>query len=99
MTTIYLRFGCACNKHASPSEEHCFIPTAWTVVQLPDLSAFVSLEKLDLSINHLRSTAPLSTLQAPQLQELYLTSNKLSGIEVLSYPLEFDTALQTKRAF
>ncbi|KAL3136560.1 hypothetical protein ABBQ38_005806 [Trebouxia sp. C0009 RCD-2024] len=54
------------------------------ISQLPDLSAFASLEKLDLSINQLRSMAPLSTLQAPSLRELYLTSNKLSSIESLS---------------
>lgn len=86
-----------CNKHASPSEEDCLTTTARTMLQLPDLSAFASLEKLDLSINHLRSMAPLSTLQVPQLQELYLTSNKLSIIEVLTYPLELDTALQTSQ--
>ena len=78
-------------------KKDCLTVTARTVVQLPDLSAFASLEKLDLSINHLRSMAPLSTLQAPQLQELYLTSNKLSIIEVLTYPLELDTALQTSQ--
>lgn len=55
-------------------------------VQLPDLSAFASLEKLDLSINQLRSTAPLATLQSPNLQELYLTSNKFSTIEVKHRP-------------
>lgn len=53
-------------------------------MQLPHLGAFASLEKLDLSVNQLRSMAPLSTLQAPHLREMYLTSNKLSSIEVLS---------------
>ena len=52
------------------------------MLQLPDLADLASLEKLDLSINQLRSMAPLSTLQAPGLKELYLTSNKLSTIEV-----------------
>lgn len=31
--------------------------------------------------------APLSTLQTPRLKELYLTSNKLSSIEVHPYSL------------
>ena len=52
--------------------------------QLPDLSLLVSLEKLDLSINQLRSMAPLSTLQASALKEVYITSNKVSTIEVCS---------------
>ena len=52
------------------------------VVQLPDLAAFVSLNKLDLSMNQLRTMAPLSSLQASELKEVYLTSNKLSQIEV-----------------
>lgn len=52
------------------------------LLQLPDLGALLSIEKLDLSINQLRIMAPLSTLQASRLQELYLTSNKLSKIEV-----------------
>ncbi len=51
-------------------------------MQLPDLGPFVSLEKLDLSINQLRSMAPLSTLQAFKLKEAYLTSNKITTIEV-----------------
>lgn len=50
--------------------------------QLPDLSLLVSLEKLDLSINQLRSMAPLSTLRASALKEVYITSNKVSTIEV-----------------
>ena len=38
--------------------------------------------KLDLSINQLRSMATLSTLQASELKEVYITSNKVSTIEV-----------------
>ena len=56
------------------------------VIQLPNLAAFLSLKKLDMSINQLRTMAALSTLETSQLQELYLTSNKLSTIEV-SLPL------------
>lgn len=93
MTTMFLRFGCTCNKHACPAEEGCLFATAWSVVQLPDLSAFASLEKLDLSINHLRSMATLSTLQAPHLRELYLTSNKLSSIEVHPNSFQLDSIL------
>ena len=53
------------------------------VMQLPDLAVFVSLNKLDLSMNQLRTMAPLSSLQALELKEVYLTSNKLSHIEVI----------------
>ncbi len=52
------------------------------VLQLPDLSPLVCLKKLDLSINQLRSMATLSTLQASKLKEVYITSNKVSTIEV-----------------
>lgn len=38
--------------------------------------------KLDLSINQLRSMATLSTLHASELKEVYITSNKVSTIEV-----------------
>lgn len=52
------------------------------VLQLPDLSPLACLKKLDLSINQLRSMATLSTLQASKLKEVYITSNKVSTIEV-----------------
>lgn len=51
-------------------------------VQLPDLGALSRLQKLDLSHNQLRQTTQLSSLPAVKLQELYLTSNKLSTIQV-----------------
>ncbi len=52
------------------------------LLQLPDLSPLACLKKLDLSINQLRSMATLSTLQASALKEVYITSNKVSTIEV-----------------
>jgi hypothetical protein len=52
------------------------------VLQLPDLSPLACLKKLDLSINQLRSMATLSPLQASTLKEVYITSNKVSTIEV-----------------
>ncbi len=52
------------------------------VLQLPDLSPLACLKKLDLSINQLRSMETLSTLQASKLKEVYITSNKVSTIEV-----------------
>ena len=52
------------------------------VLQLPNLSPLACLKKLDLSINQLRSIATLSTLQASTLKEVYITSNKVSIIEV-----------------
>ena len=51
-------------------------------MQLPDLGALSRLQKLDLSHNQLRQTTQLSSLPAVKLQELYLTSNKLSTIQV-----------------
>lgn len=51
-------------------------------MQLPDLGAFSRLQNLDLSHNQLRHMTPLAALPALHLHELYLTSNKLSTIQV-----------------
>ena len=50
-------------------------------LQLPDLGAFSQLQKLDLSHNQLRQMTQVESVPALHLQELYLTSNKLSVIQ------------------
>ena len=52
--------------------------------QAPDLAAFGQLQRLELSYNELRSLAPLTSLGAPGLCELFAASNKLPGIEAVA---------------
>lgn len=51
-------------------------------MQLPDLENLSTLQKLDLSHNQLRHMTQLASLPAFFLQELYLTSNKVSTVQV-----------------
>ncbi len=57
---------------------------------VPDLTGFSALTRLELSYNELRSLAPLSSLRALQLTELYAANNKITTIE----SLDAFTALQ-----
>ena len=52
--------------------------------EVPCLAAFTRLRYLELSYNEIRSLAPLSSLTAPHLTELYAASNKVTTIEGLS---------------
>lgn len=49
--------------------------------EVPDLACFTNLRHLELSYNEIRSLAPLASLIAPQLNELYAASNKITAIE------------------
>ena len=50
--------------------------------QVPDLSAMTALSRLELSYNQIRSTLPLASCKALSLQELYVSNNKLTSLEV-----------------
>lgn len=47
---------------------------------LPQLGEFVSLERLELSYNQIKSLSPLSALQMSPLQSLYAASNRLREV-------------------
>lgn len=51
---------------------------------VPSLEAFTSLTYLELSYNDIRHMAPLASLRAPHLEELYVANNKVTAIESVS---------------
>lgn len=52
------------------------------VLQVPNLAMMPSLTRLELSYNQIKSLSPLSACSALNLQELYVSNNKISGLEV-----------------
>ena len=52
------------------------------VMQIPSLAMMRSLTRLELSYNQIKSLSPLSACTALNLQELYMSNNKISGLEV-----------------
>lgn len=86
-----------CQEQVHPSCSHLLLTTLHLptprlplsagcspVLQIPDLSAFTNLRMLELSYNEIRSLAPLASLTAGQLTELYVASNKVTKIEGIS---------------
>ncbi|PNH06744.1 Protein phosphatase 1 regulatory subunit pprA [Tetrabaena socialis] len=52
---------------------------------IPDLNGFTKLRRLECSYNQIRNLIPLSDLDSPALEELYVASNKVTAITALSH--------------
>lgn len=60
---------------------------------VPQLGAFLSLQRLELSYNQIKSLTPLSYLEQSPLQSLYVASNKITeadGIQRLTHLTQLD---------
>eukprot|EP01025_Chloroclados_australasicus_P007402 TRINITY_DN12376_c0_g1_i2.p1 TRINITY_DN12376_c0_g1~~TRINITY_DN12376_c0_g1_i2.p1 ORF type:complete len:306 (-),score=30.21 TRINITY_DN12376_c0_g1_i2:56-850(-) len=62
-------------------EELILHDNALTII--PHLEGFLVINRLEFSYNEIRSLAPLKSLIAPSLKELYVANNKVSKIESL----------------
>jgi Leucine-rich repeat (LRR) protein len=56
--------------------------------QIPALSDFTSLQRLELSYNQIQSLQPLQSLGSTGLTDLYVANNAVQKIEVHAFPLQ-----------
>lgn len=79
LTDVSAWSGAAC----SPGMQDCEFRDN-QIKDIPDLSKFSALTRLEFSYNEIRSIEPLATLNAPALQELYVAANKVASIQAIS---------------
>jgi Leucine-rich repeat (LRR) protein len=69
--------------------------------QVPELSGFTALQKLELSYNRIHSLAQLTSLGSMGLRELYAANNAIQQIEVCNPSMPktfFHASLGTDKA-
>lgn len=55
---------------------------------IPDLSALVALQRLEVSYNLIKSLAPLTSLKSASLSALYAASNRISSVRACIVPYD-----------